>query len=204
MKTKLLILIVLLLSFTFTNSQSYFDKLEKQERKEHEIVYWEYGLPAFEITFAREKVAKHYGFYFNHVAGCVVSDKTVARIDKHNKKVNNLLSKKIGADWKKIVYHAVDSVYKIDTTLLNNFHVDWVFLDTLVKLLDEIKDPYELRVNPTADPTIFNIDAFFIDKEWNVTNKSFLKIEATYPKISYRIIRQQHDNSITSGKKFSH
>jgi hypothetical protein len=190
-----------LLVSVFVQSQTYFDKLEKQERKENKIVYWEYGLPVFELSFAKQKVAKQYGFYFNHVAGCVVNDKIVARINKHNRNISALLTKKMGTDWKNIVYDAAYAVYKIDTTLINNFHIDAIFLDTLIKLLDTIKEPYEFRVNPTAAPNVFIIDAFFIDKDWNVSDRSLLKIEATYPDISYRIINTVRDNSITQVKK---
>lgn len=181
----------------FASSQSFFDRLEKQERKENKLVIWEYGLPRFEQAFAQNKVAAFYGIYFNQVAGCVVNDKLVKRIEEHNKRVGRLLTKKIGPDWENSIYDAIDSTYKIDTTLINSFHLDRVFLDTLIKMLEPITDPFEFRVNPTADPNIFIIDAFFIDKDSNVTERSLLKIMATYPTITYRIIKEERDNSIT-------
>jgi len=85
--------IALLVSFLFiclvkADSQSYFKKLERIERKENKIVYWNYGLPNFEKMFAKEKVANYFGFYFNQVAGCIVDDKSVNEINKHNRKVD--------------------------------------------------------------------------------------------------------------------
>ena len=185
----------------FADSQSYFRQLEKKERKENKLVIWEYGLPRFEQAFAQSKVAAYYGIYFNHVAGCVVNDKLVNRIKDHNKKVGKQLTKKLGPGWENIVYDAIDSVYRIDTTLINNFHIDRFFLDTLVKLLDAIKEPFEFRVHPTDDPKVFIIDAFFIDKDWNVTDRSLLKIEATYPDITYKFINRKSDDSITGVRK---
>ena len=187
----------LLSASLFTNSQPYFFQLEKQERKENKLVIWEYGLPRFEQTFAQKKVASYFGIYFNHVAGCVVNDKLVKRIKEHNQKVGKKLTKKLGANWVNMVYDAIDSVYRIDTTLINNFHIDRFFLDSLIKLLDAINEPFEFRVQPTADPMVFIIDALYIDKDWNVTDRSLLKIEATYPNITYKFIDRKSDDTIT-------
>lgn len=187
--------IALFISFLFiclakANSQSYFKKLERTEVKENKIVYWNYGLPDFEKMFAKEKVTKHFGFYFNQVAGCTIDERSVDEIKKHNRKIDKILSGKIGVEWKKIVYDAVDSVYTIDTILLSNTYIDKEVLDAILKIYDETKEPFEFRVTPTADPTIFFIDAFLIDKQdWTVTNRSILKIRATYPDISYKIVK---------------
>jgi aromatic ring-cleaving dioxygenase len=194
--------LLLLLSIGFiAKTQSFFDQLEKQEQKENKLVIWEYGLPRFEHAFAQNKVAAFYGIYFNQVAGCVINDKLVKRIKEHNKKVGKQLAKKIGPHWEAMIYDAIDSVHKIDTTLINSFYIDRVFLDTLITLLDAITEPFEFRVNPTADPKVFMIDAFFIDKNSNVTDRSLLKIMATYPNITYRLIKMETGNSITQLKK---
>lgn len=194
---KIIIIFSILPVCLLAKPQSYFDKLERQERKENKLVIWEYGLPRFEQAFAQNKIAAFYGIYFKQVAGCVVNNKLVKRINVHNKSVGKQLIKKIGPHWEKIIYDAIDSVYKIDTTLINSFHLDRGFLDTLIKVLDGVTDPFEFRVNPTTDPNIFIIDAFFIDKNSNVTDRSLLKIMATYPRITYRIIKKEKDNSLT-------
>lgn len=188
MKSSLLVILSIFLGLTRSSSQDYFDRLERSEKSQNKIVYWQYGLIQFEKDFAKEKVAKHYNFYFSHVAGCAVTKETISRIAKHNKWVDKKLIKTLGMDWKRKVYDAVDSVYKIDTTLINHFYIDKTLVDTLNKMADEIKEPYEFRVTPTSNPGIYLINAFLLDKDWKVTQKSILKIEATYPDITYKII----------------
>ena len=182
----------LFICFAKSNSQSYFKKLERAERKENQIVYWNYGLTDFEKMFAKEKVAGYFGFYFNQVAGCTVDDKSVDKINKHNRKIDKILSAKIGREWRKIIYDAIDSVYTIDTILITHTYNDKDVLNAILKIEEEVKEPFELRVTPTADPTVFFIHAFLVDKNsWTVTNKSILTIRATYPNISYKLIKDE-------------
>ena len=198
MRIFLLLLGFLFICLTKSNSQSYFRELEREERKDKKIVYWGYGLPNFEKAYAKEKAARQFGFYFNHVAGCVVSDKTVDRINKHNKKVNRILSSKIGHSWKNIVYDLTDSIYTIDTTLITNTYLNKEVIDAIMKLDDELKAPFEFRVTPTADPAIFFIDAFIINTEgWIVTDISALKIKATYPNITYELVKKMSGETVT-------
>jgi hypothetical protein len=179
------------------NSQSHFDKLEKEEFKQHKTVYWLYAYGDFDKTFAQEKVSKLYGFSFKQVAGCTVTNEIIGSISRHNKAVDKILAKRISTDWKLKIFGEIDSVFRIDTTLINHFYIDTVLIRRLTKMADEIKEHYEFRVAPTENPGIFLINAFIIDKNWLITDKSILTIEATFPEITYRIVEQKYQMPAT-------
>jgi hypothetical protein len=178
------ILLILFASF-HSKSQEYFKSLEKAEAKKGKIVYWEYGLPQFEKEFAREKVATDLGFSFYHVAGCVVTDKTVKRISKHNRRINKILITRIGKNWRDFVDAKADSIYKIDTTLINKFY-NSSFGDEYFETLSKSTEHYEIRVLPAKHPNIFYIKIFLLDNEWKVTDKSMFTITSTYPNVSFK------------------
>jgi hypothetical protein len=185
MKTVCQTILLILFSSFHSKSQDYFKCLEKAEAKQGKIVFWEYGLLPFEKDFAKEKVAKELGFSFSPVAGCVVSDKTIKRISKHNSRINKLLIRQIGKDWRSFVYAKADSIYKIDTTLINTFY-NSSLADEYFDLINKANEHYEIRVIPAGDPNIFYIKVFIVDKEWKVTDKSILTIKSTYPIISFK------------------
>ena len=178
------ILFILTLPF-YSKSQDYFKNLEKAEIKQGKIVYWQYGLTEIEKEFAKEKVSREFGFSFSLVVGCVVTKKIIYRITKHNKRVDILLSSRIGKNWRDLFYAKVDSIHKIDTTLINAFYKS-PQSDEYFNLLSKSTDNYKVLVIPSADNNVFYIKVFVLDTDWNVTDKTVLRIKSTFPSISFK------------------
>lgn len=58
------------------------------------------GPPDLEWQSAVNVIAHKWGIQYYSVAGCVVTEKLVDSVDRHNKKVNERIVKKYGAGWK--------------------------------------------------------------------------------------------------------
>jgi len=198
---KYLYLIFILILFSPINflygqprEKAYFRELEKEEKENHQLVYWNYGYPAFhDKKFARDKVAAGYGFTFKQVAGCLMTEERQRLISKHNKFVNKILSKRIGLNWMRKVYDEMDSVYKIDTTLIQALYNYKPLEGKVWSLLKPDSIYHEFRVYNTCSSGIFVIKALHLRWYGDDEGISVYEIEATYPLITFREVKLETD-----------
>lgn len=139
------------------------------------------------MMHARDKAAAELGFHFHHVAGCVVNEKLVSQIEKHNRRVDRYLSKKVGNNWKVLVGQKEDSIFHADTLLIHNFYQTNIFSEWH-KDLPEIMPYYEFRVYPTEQKNVFYIKAGVMDGFPSRPTKTLITVRATYPELSYQLL----------------
>lgn len=86
-----------------------------------------YGYPGNDI-YQRRKVAHHYGFRLETIAGCLISDAEITRAEKHNKKAYKIIAAMNGEQWEEAYEKEVSASYRVDTTI-----VSYIQSDSIVK-----------------------------------------------------------------------
>ncbi len=83
--------------------------------KQTDSLEWKvYGLPDNKDV-QRYHLAKKWGFKYQVVAGCIVSDSLVEAVRKNNKRSDSLFTISFGKDWQRKFESGADSLFKLDS-----------------------------------------------------------------------------------------
>ena len=99
----IVIILILICSFSYVRFSPKSDETVKWD-KNKKLEYLIYGKSwTLETQSAEDIIAKKWGFRYKAVAGCLVTDKLVNSVQKHNEKVNQAFIAKFGKNWKDLM-----------------------------------------------------------------------------------------------------
>jgi hypothetical protein len=115
-----------------------------------------YGMPNFEKQNAENIIAKKWGIEFYAVAGCIVTNKLVDSVEKHNKRIENLAIQRFGKNWEDKFRKEIDTEFeteqKIKTLLTSLKYIAKKDAD-----LEKDGNGLHFYMSPTDSPSFYNV-----------------------------------------------
>jgi hypothetical protein len=190
MKFLTLLILVFLLQGCKPTQKRLWHKKDMAERKLKPMTYWGAGDVELEMIYVYQKVFKKYGLKYQMVAGCQLNNTISNSIQWHNKWVIKKARFNNSKVKIKDIYNYADSIYKIDSTILNYAQQNNNLTKTIYGILDTIR-----RTESTGRLTIENCDK----KNTHILNyneidgygkrqRLLLSIEIVLPEYTFRIL----------------
>jgi hypothetical protein len=115
-----------------------------------------YGLPNFEKQNSKNVVSKKWGIEFYPVAGCIVTDELEDSVKEENGKVEPLIAKKYGKNWRDKFYKEVDIEFKIEekvTTIIDKIE----YIKKRQAAMEKEGNGLHYIMTPVANSTEYNV-----------------------------------------------
>ena len=118
-----------------------------------------YGLPDMEENHARNSVGKKYGFTYYPVAGCVVPKELLDSIHQENKKVYEILSRKLGQNWRTKFEQEVDTMRQLQSKIEKLIKAEKYIIEKDESLNKENNQLY-YDIDFTSKKNVFEVKAY--------------------------------------------
>ena len=186
MKFSVVFLAVFLFFSCKSSQQVFLAQKDKIERQKDRLTYWAAGYSELDELYVREKVFKQFGLEYEPIWGCQVNSSLLKSIEKHNKRVFNKL--RFSADTLKHIYAISDSVYRIDTKIIEYTQQNNDLNHAISKILDTLqRGAARFSIADSGKENIYIINYNEINGNGE-RGKLLLSIELTIPNYSFKIL----------------
>jgi hypothetical protein len=188
MKIQSLLFIAILFVSCNTARQTYWNKKDKTERSEKKKTYWAAGYMELDEIFVRQKVFRKYGLEYEPVWGCQTNKVITKSINKHNAWVLKNAGFKNPASILKEIYSHIDSVYKIDSGIIDYLQQDNKLNRAVYGYLNKVQgQPGKFSVEDGKKENVYIVNYNEID-DYGKRQKLLLSLEITLPDYAFTIL----------------